>query len=411
MKNISIIMGRGVEGCGVTKYTVEQVKWLKRHGYNTFVHAAKDKTYSRKNAHDLGDINHFKFSDEQKMNEMIEACNNSDLIIINSLPSKDTAHGAGSGSGAVNNWIRALKSFTKPVVLIQHDHSVHSIRRNASLDESIKAATLIFAHSRKNDFSEYVNRLTGGEGTIMSFFDDVEQKKVLNFQPGLDFDETRKRYWKPMEQQDPLQHKWIGRCTSWKGYVLMFDWHNRFLKQNGYITTFEGIERSPAFLDFRNLSPFVSCIDKNPNDVNLEADQDAYVFGPYINHEMLERMSRVGFGYQLSILDQKFVEKSIEYTHCELVASGTIPVFRKEYGQRCIHRVTGDPLIHSPNNGTVWLSSEGDNLENNIVLINELAKDSVLRDECREAAYEFYKSHQDSECVFDDLMKSIKENL
>jgi len=409
MKNISIIMARGVEGCGVTKYTVEQVKWLKSRGYNTIVYAAKDKSYSRKNAHNLGDIVHFKFADEQKINEMIEACNVSDLIIINSLPSKDTAHGAGSGSGAVNNWIQAVKSFKKPVVLIQHDHSVHSIRRNASLDESIQAASLIFAHARSNDFSQYVNKLTGGSGTLMSFFDEAEPKKIFNFQPGLDFDANRKLYWKDIKEQDSLHHKWIGRTTSWKGYVLMFNWHNNFLKKNGYITTMEGIERSPAFLDFKNLSPFVSCIDKNANDVELNTNEDAYVFGPYINHEMLERMSRVGFGYQLSILDQKFIEKSIEYTHCELITAGVVPVFRKEYGERCIHRVTGDPLIHSKNNGTVWLSDS--NQEETLFMIDQLSKDSVLRDECREAAYEFYKSHQDSEYVFDDLMKAIKENL
>jgi hypothetical protein len=124
---------------------------------------------------------------------------------------------------------------------------------------------------------------------------------------------------------------------------------------------------------------------------------------------MLERMSRVGFGYQLSILDQKFIEKSIEYTHCELITAGVVPVFRKEYGERCIHRVTGDPLIHSKNNGTVWLSDS--NQEETLFMIDQLSKDSVLRDECREAAYEFYKSHQDSEYVFDDLMKAIKENL
>ena len=36
-------MARGVEGCGVTKYTVEQVKWLRKNGYNVKVYAAKDK--------------------------------------------------------------------------------------------------------------------------------------------------------------------------------------------------------------------------------------------------------------------------------------------------------------------------------------------------------------------------------
>ena len=31
---VAIIMGRGIEGCGVTKFTVEQTKWLKKNGYD-----------------------------------------------------------------------------------------------------------------------------------------------------------------------------------------------------------------------------------------------------------------------------------------------------------------------------------------------------------------------------------------
>ena len=409
MKNISIIMARGIEGCGVTKYTVEQVKWLKNHGYNTKVHAAKDKSYSRKYAHNLGEVNHFKFANSDLMDSMIESCNNSDLIVINSLPSKDTGRGAGSGSDAVRNWIRALASFNKPVVLIQHDHTIYSIKRNAALDEAVNAADIVFAHARTNDFSNYVRQMANGEGTLSSFFGEVESKQIFNFQPGIDFESNRKVYWKDIEEQDPKHHKWIGRCTSWKGYKQMFEWHNNYLKPAGYLTTFEGIEKSPAFLGFKELSDFENCIDKKPEEVEFKYGNDAYVFGPYVNDELLHRMSRVGFGYQLSILDQKYIEKSIEYTHCELATAGVVPVFRKEYGERCIHRVTGDPLIHSKGNNTVWLNSE--NMPEQIELIHKLTNDNVMRNEWREGAYEFYKQHQDSEYVFDDMMKTIKDHL
>ena len=84
MTKVAIIMARGIEGCGVTKYTVEQVKWLKAHGYQTKVYAAKDKTFSRKNAHDLGEVDLFKFAEEAQINRFIEECNQSDYIFINS---------------------------------------------------------------------------------------------------------------------------------------------------------------------------------------------------------------------------------------------------------------------------------------------------------------------------------------
>ena len=413
MNKVAIIMARGIEGCGVTKYTVEQVKWLKRNGYQTKVYAAKDKTFSRKNAHDLGEVDLFKFSDAAQIDRFIEECNQSDYIFVNSLPALGNGRGKGAGDDAVDNWIKALKSFKKPVILIQHDHTIYSIKRNAALDEAINAATLIFAHARTNDFSDYINELNVGS-SLMSFFgEETSSKNILNFQPGLDFEVNRKLYWKDIAEQDEKHHKWIGRCTSWKGFDLMFQWHNNYLKPNGYLTTFEGIEKSPAFLAFKELSEFHNEINSAPEGFDLSAryGDHASVFGPYINDKLLHRMSSSGFGYQLSILKPKFIEKSIEYTHCEVASVGTVPVFRKEYGDTCIHRVTGDPLSRSKDNFTIWLSKENSDMEDAINTIKRLAADSVLRDEWREGAYAFYKAHQDSEYVFEDLMKQVKDNL
>jgi hypothetical protein len=414
MTKVAIIMARGIEGCGVTKYTVEQVKWLKAHGYQTKVYASKDKTFARKNAHDLGDVDLFKFADGAQIDRFIEECNNSDYIFINSLPALGNGRGAGAGDEAIDNWVKALKAFKKPVILIQHDHTIYSIKRNAALDEAIEAADLIFAHARTNDFSDYVKERDAGS-SLMSFFGEEESdsKKILNFQPGLDFELNRKKYWKDIDAQDPLHHKWIGRCTSWKGFDLMFEWHNNYLMPNQHLTTFEGIEKSPAFLAFKEISKFYNEIKSDPNgfDLSQRYGDIASVFGPYVNDGLLDRMSRSGFGYQLSILKQKFIEKSIEYTHCEVASVGTVPVFRKEYGELAVHRVTGDPLSKSKDNFTIWLSKEKADMEESINMVKRLAADPVLRDEWREGAYAFYKAHQDSEYVFEDLMKQVKDNL
>jgi hypothetical protein len=412
MSKIAIIMARGIEGCGVTKYTIEQVKWLKSNGYDTKVYAAKDKNFSRKKSHDLGAVDLFKFEDVAQVDRMIEECNNSDYIFINSLPSITNGRGKGSGSGAIDNWIKALKAFKKPVILIQHDHTIYSIKRNAALDEAIDAANLIFVHSRTNDFSDYVKE-KNKSNSLMSFFGEEEStKKILSFQPGLDFDLNRKLYWKDISLQDDKHHKWIGRCTSWKGFDLMFAWHNGYLAPNGYLTTFEGIEKSPAFLGFKEISDFHNAILENPEEADLsnQYGDKATVFGPYKNDELLHRMSRSGFGYQLSVLKPRFIERSIEYTHCEVASVGTTPVFRKEYGDLCIHRVTGDPLSQSKNNFTVWLSKDKANMEEAINTITSL-RDPIKRDEWREGAFEFYKAHQDSSHVFADLMKNVKDNL
>ena len=395
-------MGRGIEGCGVTKFTVEQTKWLAKNGHDFVVYSSKDKSWTRKNAHDVSNVIQLKLAKTEETNKMIEGCNNADVVIINSLPSQSHPE------QAINEFKRALNEITKPVVLVQHDHSALSIKRNAAIDESIRKASILFGHSANNDFAKHVSAVTEGGG-LAGFFDEDTSKTILNFQPGLDFDSVRAKYWKPIEEQDSIMNKWIGRTTSWKGYVQMFKFHNELLRENGYITTFEGIEKSPAYLDFRKLSEFHGMIDKDINTVALEKDQPAYVFGPFINDQMLERMSKVAFGYQLSVLDERFIQRSIEYTHCEVVCSGVIPVFRKSYGERCTHRHYGKKLIDCENTGTIWL--DDNDMQPAFDLLNKLAADPVLRDQYREQAYEFYKLHQDSQYTFAEMFEQIENNL
>ena len=399
---VAIIMGRGIEGCGVTKFTVEQTKWLAKNGHEFTVFSSKDKSWTRKNAHDVSNVVQLKFAKAEETNKMIAGCNEADVVIINSLPS------IGHPDECINQFKRALNEITKPVVLIQHDHSSHSIRRNAAIDESIRKASILFGHSSRNDFAKHVSTVTDGGG-LAGFFGEDNSKTILNFQPGLDFDSVRAKYWKPIEEQNPIMNKWIGRTTSWKGYVQMFKFHNEFLRPNDYITTFEGIEKSPAYLGFRELSEFNGMIDQDINTVTLEKDQPAYVFGPFINDQMLGRMATVGFGYQLSVLDERFIERSIEYTHCEVVCSGVVPVFRKSYGERCTHRHFGKKLIDCENTGTIWL--DDNDMQPAFDLLNKLAADPVLRNQYREQAYEFYKLHQDSQYTFAEMFEQIENNL
>jgi len=399
---IAIIMGRGIEGCGVTKFTVEQTKWFAKNGHEFTVFSSKDKSWTRKNAHDVSNVVQLKFAKPEETDKLIAGCNAADVVIINSLPS------IGHSEDCITQFKRALNEITKPIVLIQHDHSALSIRRNAAINESIGKASVLFGHSSTNDFARIVESSTGGGG-LAGFFGEDNSKSILNFQPGMDFDSVRAKYWLPIEQTNPIMNKWVGRTTSWKGYVQMFKFHNEFLRPGGYITTFEGIEKSPAYLAFRELSEFNPHINDKITDIALKTNEPAYVFGPYINHEMLQRMALCGFGYQLSALDGRYIERSIEYTHCEVACTGVVPVFRKAYGERCTHRSLGDKLINCKDTGTIWL--DDNNMQPAYELLNKLAKDDIMRNEYREMAFEFYKQHQDSQHTFDEMMVQIENNL
>ena len=406
MKKVTIIMGRGIEGCGVTKFTLEQNDWFNRNGVQSSVYSAKDKSWTRKNSHDCASVNNVKFADDAEANKIIEACNSSDAVIITSLPSLSHPE------KCIAYFKRIIASINKPIVLIQLDHRSASIKRNAALDESIKASTVMFSLSRQNDFSEYARSLLGNTG-IASFFDEdvSEEKEIFAYQVGYQFEVNKRKFWKDIGEQDPKHHKWIGRTTSWKGYQQMFKFHNEFLMNNDCLTTFEGIEKSPAYLGFKDLSEYVECIDKDANDYDFSQSygKRVHVFGPYANEALLHRLSRCGFGYQLSLLDQKYIENALEYTHCEIVSAGCVPVFRAGWGQRAKHRVTNVPLIECENTGTVWL--DDNDMQPAFELIKRLESDPVMRDEYRNMAYEFYHTHQDAEYIYTDMFKKMKDSL
>ena len=387
---ISIVLGRGIEGCGVTKNSVEWETWLEANGHTVAVYASKDKKWSRDSAHNIKNLAHVRF-DNYDFDEVYEGCKSSDIIIFSSLPS--TNH----SQKCVNNF---SKLFDLPVkkVSFQHDHNKSSLRRNNQklLMDSIEKVDMIFAHSATSDFADMVK--------TPNLF-DMREREIHLRQPAINFAE-HKKYRKPVDQQDSKHHKWVGRTARWKGYDLMFRWHNECLKGLGHLSTLEGIEKSPVFIEFKRDFKFNDCLDYNPDSVDLSDmyGKNATVFPQYVNADMLERMSRCGFGYQLSILDKKFLASSLEFTHLEIVAVGAIPVFRKEYGDICIHRYYDKPLTEL-DSGTIWLSD--DNMEECRGLVQELSVNEDLRDEYRKKAVECY-SYYDCDYVLGDMFKKIE---
>jgi len=408
IKNVVILMGRGIEGCGVTKYTIELAKYLGKKGYIYKILASGDKNWSRKKSHPVDNIELVKFADDSKLEGIVATCNSADVVLINSLPVKNIGNSRGYPEEAIENFKKIIGSITKPIIPIQHDHNNLSIIRNGALEEVLDKCRAVFSHAEDNDFVKFVKNYTNDGNPLMSFFGESRSIPIHTFQPGMYFDEVRKKYWKPVNQIDKRINRWIGRCVTWKGYDPIIKFHKQYLRQAGYCTVLEGIEKSPAFLDFKDKYEFINNTAVDIKDVDLKQHygEDVMVFNIFNNEELLERMSTTGFGYQLTHLDPSYVKHSIEYTHCEVPSTGTISVFNEKFGKLCIHRKTGNPIIED-DSGTLWLSY--DNMPETLEKINKLSNDDVLYDETREKIYEYYKSHQDADAVFDELMNKIGE--
>lgn len=402
--NVGILLGRGVEGCGVTKFALEMHRWYETNGHSSTLHSTSDKTWARKSVHPGSEnIKLHRIAKPDQAQKLLRELLKQEVVYVLSLPSVGHPEECVSSFSSL---IDSLKQSQVKVVFIQLDHNILSIKRNACLQETVDASNVIFSLSKTNPFVQLIN----GTKDILSLISSPKYQ-VHDYQVGYDFDATKAKFWKPKGVQDQLHHKWIGRTTSWKGYKQMFHFHDKYLKPSGYMTTIEGIEKSPAFLDFRKLADFHSHVSEKtpfPCDLSNAYGDNSHVFSVYNNDEMLERMSMVGFGYQLSHLDPEYIDRAIEFTHCEIASVGTVPVFRKSYGDSCHHRVTGDPLTQCKNSGTVWFDDE--NLASTLEHINELRWDGDKWDDHRHMAFEFYKEHQDGVHVFKEIHETVMEN-
>jgi len=402
---IGVILGRGVEGVGLTKNVVE----LQRLYPHVEVYATIDKLWQRMNSMDLK-VNYFrgtdwdtiskpakKFPDLMTCTQVIDKLNQLDMCLVYSVPSLSHPE------DCVDNFVKMMDEIKVRKSLIQVDHKIHSINRNAKLKEICERMDVLMCHYVENPFGKWVEK-------------NNIKVPLTNMGVGFNFN---KDYWKPIEDQDPRICRWVGRTAMWKGPDIMIDIHNDYLKQMNFITVLEGLEASinyPAVLYkdpknktnrrdvvnyFRQEKPY----DNNPRDPVYGAEvrnTGAYLYGAYNHHDMMERMSLGGFGSDLMYFKENIYGDNVEYCHTDSFAAGVIPLFHKHFCDNVVHRKQGKPISQCENTGT--LAIDYSNADITTSVMEKLCNDNVMRDEWRNMMFEFWKEHCDGKVVYDDII-------
>ena len=240
--------------------------------------------------------------------------------------------------------------------------------------------------------------------------------------------DRRKKYWKPISQQDPKTVRWIGRLSGWKGPNLMMDFHADQLMKRQYITVLEGLEASigwkgilydkqdnPLYTDDQINNYFRP--RKELNEVKFTEDlhgkevhgSGSYLYPPYNNEEAMERMSLSAYGSDLYHLKPEMYGNNIENCHAECIASGTIPIFHKHFCENVIHRKTGNPVAKDGflKTGTIGLNHENFSLVG--MAMEKLSRDHGFRDEMREVSFEYWKQHSDSVITVEEIILNLED--
>jgi hypothetical protein len=395
-KKIAIILGRGVEGCGVTKNAVE----FKNYYKNSTIFAVDDKKWPRINSMEVERIN-FTCADNNATDWVIEQVNqNYDLVIVFSVPSVKHS------PETVDNFIRMLRMITKPKSLVQVDHNFSSIARNAKLVEVCQNLDVLMTHSLSGAFSQWrtKNNIT---------------TPLITMGVGFNYEEHRRKFWKPIDEQVDHSLKWIGRCALWKGPVEIINLHNDYLRKESFITTLEGLEASVQSTlithvdgatrkQTRDVQEFIRGANRTKarQHYGREVPGSApYLYPDYKHFECMERLSCSAFGSDLYHLKPEFYGNNIEYCHAEVVASGTVPVFHKHFGDHIVHRKTGDKAT-AKFSGTIWY--DPNDVKATADTIISLANDRIKRSEWRETAFEFWKEHSDAGSTYDDIISKTE---
>ena len=376
------ILFRGIEGCGVTLYTMNASKFLNSRNIENDILYNTDKKWARSKSHNTNNLRGFSF-EKNTIEQIVDMINEYDIVIIDSL-----LHS--SQKEYFEKYEKVIEQINSYIVFIQHEFTWHAINRSLGVDSISKRADLVFVHSVNGYAAKRIRR---------------DCYPIIN---GFEFEETKKKHWKDISEKNIKDLKWIGRDTSRKGPEDFM----RFSKvvPNDYYMSMEGMTRGIYIVSFQEKFDFNDYT--RPADVKKQAYKPTNngkvdIFGGYIKDEMVDRMSRCGFGFVLNKFNPEDIQHSLEFGHMEVIAAGTIPVFHDVYGENCIHRKTGRKLKDHRYTGTLWLndSNHADVMEQ----VNKIANDPVLYEETREKAFLFYSNHLGFDKSFFDFFGFIKK--
>lgn len=404
-----LLMGRGIEGTGNTKYAVEFQEYLENMGHNVQTIANSDKKWGREKSH-ANKIILTSFADNES--EITEQCKAADGVFVLSVPAKN--YDWFSQDSFYNIICDVSKHGTK-LVYIQVDHKRASITRNFYSDISyidmLEKFDVIFTHSRNCDFIDFCNE-NGLNIKKMVCAKDLDIGEIF----GINFD----KYLSLWEyEKDYKTIRFMGRSAVWKGPWLVRDLHEKFFKQRGYITILEGIEGSigtvtelyketkPQRIPRNDVVIRLSSNDKkqlNANKMTFDVNSSTYILPPYDNTYGMKRLAKSAFGIELLLLDDKILSDVYEYAMLEYVAVGTIPVFRKRWGEKFI--VKGKPIIEH-DCGIVFMDEN--NVDDALNLMDELSNNKGLYEDYRCKAFNFFKTHFDSRVIFEKIMEKTNE--
>jgi hypothetical protein len=366
-----LLLGRGIEGCGVTRLAIEFNKFLILNDYKSTIFHISDKIWPRMK---LQEINSTEINNEniQEISKYINK--NFDYIFYLSVPSLKHSQ------ECIDNFFNYLVlNINIKKIMIQCDHKLQSINRNANIYNISRNMDGIFVYNKNALFSKKLNEYNLGY-------------KLLDYYFGIDIDDISKYRIKNKYKKII----YFGRFARFKNPHFLYELH-KYIKKYNFITEFLGVERSigALFSMFNDDKKYY--YEKNYISENIQNSNLPYMYGPYNRNEGLKRLSRSLFGCDFYTLASDAYGFNLEYSQYEIIGVGCIPIFTYNWAIDNI-LIDSDIKFIDIENFALYLKNDLSNIEEISDSMEMIYNNKKLIKKYNDIGYDIIKKYSSDNC-------------
>ena len=398
---IALILGRGVEGAGVTRYMIEICNFLKSKGIEHKVYVVDDKKWGRGKSQGMPE---YEMIGPKEIDTFYDTLNKFDYVFLNSVPSIKHSQ------WAIDGFLKMVKGITTRKLVFQNDHKIASIHRNANFFELCNICDGIVSHSITSPF---FNKL-------VTLFGSQIRSKFIQLHVGFDFSQLAS--YRKTEHLKKITY--LGRYATFKQPDRLFGFLP-YAVNNNLLLEMKGVERSLGALnifydDIENKIAKHDIIECNKKAIeaglvvdNAKRDlSKVYIYGPYDYVDGMETLSNSLVGADFYHLNADAYGDNFEYAQCEIVAVGTVPMFDYHWAENCWVYKDGkktDKHFVDLDEYGLFVKKDLSNIEEIVEKINDIYSNPALHKRYLDCSFEVTQNHCDSNWIFQNLLDDMEK--
>lgn len=397
---IAMIMGRGIEGAGITRYVIELSSYLIKQKFDVSIFVVDDKKWGR------GKFQPFPqepiMITKDNIDNFSKTLNTFDTVFIHSVPSIKHSQWAQDG------FLKMIKETDVKKIMFQNDHKIASIHRNANFFDIAETCDGIVSFSPTCPFYNKLVDLFGKE----------IRDRFIPLINGFNFDNLtqyrKDQHWKKIT--------YLGRFATFKQPDRLFAFLP-YAKQNQLLLEMKGVERSLGALhifydDIEKRTPKSDIYEVTAKALanGFVADNDKrdfehiYIYGPYEYADGMETLSSSLVGADFYHLNAEAYGNSIEYAQCEIIGVGSVPMFDYHWAENTwvYHngKQTDQHFIDIDNYG-LFLKKDLSNVEEIVDKINQIWDNKALHKKYLDTSLEITRNHCNIDYIYANLVNDI----